>query len=308
MRSTAPRSSWHLSGTRRSRNAPPVGHLARVHAVVEPGQTSGGIGYVAVSKGQQHMRSALVGTVALTLFVVVFGGAVSTTMAAEIPFYREPSFPVWAARRGAPDMYISGVRAYRKKATITIDDVRTRNATATIAALQRAGIRKATIFVVVSDTTTECVVAIKAAGYEVASHGMWHFRPMNLTPDEASRQISESAMILCQMTGDWPLWYRAPWEDYGGSYRAAALNGQLVAGVSNGSRDHTMIPAWKVARNVIRQRRRGCIILMHAQDNTFNALPTINKDYRRNGYQFVTLTELVRNYGNPTSNPKRLRR
>jgi peptidoglycan-N-acetylglucosamine deacetylase len=218
-----------------------------------------------------------------------------------------PGFPRWVFLRKARAMYIAGVAAHQKVIVYTIDDVKDANAYAVVAGLKKAGITQAMLFVNVSETSTETARMIVANGYTLGSHGMYHVRPRYLTPQQSRDQIPLAAQTLYQMTGIWPMWYRAPFQDYS-SYGAVAANGQLVAGQSLNTRDYDGISPNAIVANVVRGYRRGGIIMAHARSNEIAAMPRIKRELSKRGYRFVTLDNALRHYGNPVTSVKKLHR
>ena len=77
--------------------------------------------------------------------------------------------------------------------------------------LDRHGAR-ATFFVLgwVASRHPELVRAIRAAVHEIASHGMWHCKVFQQSPDEFAADVRASRDLLTQITGVAPTAYRAP--------------------------------------------------------------------------------------------------
>jgi peptidoglycan-N-acetylglucosamine deacetylase len=71
---------------------------------------------------------------------------------------------------------------------------------------------RATFFVLgwVASRHPELVRAIRAAGHEIASHGMWHCKVFQQTAEEFRADVRASRDLLTQITGVAPTAYRAP--------------------------------------------------------------------------------------------------
>jgi len=71
---------------------------------------------------------------------------------------------------------------------------------------------RATFFVLgwVAERHPELVRTIRAAGHEVASHGMWHRKVFQLTPEQFEADVRDSRDLLAAITGAAPTAFRAP--------------------------------------------------------------------------------------------------
>jgi peptidoglycan/xylan/chitin deacetylase (PgdA/CDA1 family) len=213
----------------------------------------------------------------------------------------------WMVERHLPGMQVKGVVTKSRVVAITIDDIRTRNAADTVAALDKAGLR-ATLFCIASQTDAESVRLVVASGNELASHSYKHKRLSRLTPDKAQRQIELASMSLWKKGGVWPTWYRPPFQEPGTNRALIAQDGLLLAGESDNPRDYNGSSAKTISRQVIKKLRYGGVIMLHPTPETLKALPMIEKELAKKHFTAVTMTELTRDYGEPTSHSRDLKK
>ena len=137
---------------------------------------------------------------------------------------------------------------------------------------------------------------ISAAGMEIANHSYTHRNLTKLADDGIAREIMETQAAVVTVTGKKPRYLRPP----GGNWNSK---------VAKVTRDWGLTPcfwtvdvyaseiigAQEVADAVLKQVRPGAIVLMHnGKVSTLQALPTIVKELRARGYQFVTVEVLAR--------------
>ena len=71
---------------------------------------------------------------------------------------------------------------------------------------------KVTFFILgyVAERNPDLVRKVHRQGHEVATHGTFHQRVMDMTPDEFREDLRHSVRILEEITGERPIGYRAP--------------------------------------------------------------------------------------------------
>ncbi|GAB6927381.1 polysaccharide deacetylase family sporulation protein PdaB [Paenibacillus sp. JCM 10914] len=165
--------------------------------------------------------------------------------------------------------------------------------------LKDNGVQKATFFLSApwSKTHPDIVNAIKESGYEIGSHGFKHDNYSTLTDEEIRKQISSAHDILTAMTGQEPNLIRMPNGDFDKRVLSIAqsLNYTVIQWDTD-SRDWKNIGVEKIVDRVISKAHPGDIVLMHASDSvkqTHEALPQIIEELRNQGYEFVTVTDLL---------------
>lgn len=166
-------------------------------------------------------------------------------------------------------------------------------------ALDESGINKATFFLSApwAEKYPDIVKAIREKGYEIGSHGYKHVNYTRLTDEEIREQIAKAHRTLRAVSGVSPTLLRPPNGDFDRRViRIADQLGYTVVHWSTNSNDWTNPGTDKIVENVLSSVGPGHIILMHASDSakqTPEALKRIAKELKAQGYQFVTVTELL---------------
>ncbi|MCM3176018.1 MULTISPECIES: polysaccharide deacetylase family sporulation protein PdaB [Paenibacillus] len=165
--------------------------------------------------------------------------------------------------------------------------------------LKENKIEKATFFLSSpwSKTHPEIVTSIKEAGYEIGSHGHRHENYSSLTEEEIRKEISTAHSILTDLTGKEPNLLRLPNGDFDKRVLqvASSLNYQVVQWDTD-SQDWKNPGVQTIVDRVVSKAHPGDIVLLHASDSskqTHEALPVIIDKLRNQGYEFVTVSELL---------------
>lgn len=138
---------------------------------------------------------------------------------------------------------------------------------------------------------------IKEDGHEIASHGYRHINLSNLSKAEVKDEIMKAHKNIKEVTGVDVKLIRTPNGDY---------NDQVIEGAheckyeviqwSVDSLDWMNPGITSIIERVSKKAHPGAIILMHASDTckqTTEALPAILKNLKEQGYEFVTVSELL---------------
>lgn len=147
--------------------------------------------------------------------------------------------------------------------------------------------------------TPEVVTRIIEDGHEVGNLGFRYDHYTKLEADEINRDIRLGEQVLHALTEEKPTLLRPPH----GSFDERVLS---IAEQQNYTVVHWSIDShdWKnpgkeqIVTNVVQPLKGGEIVLMHASDSakqTAEALPLIVEQLKKEGYQFVTVTELLAN-------------
>lgn len=200
---------------------------------------------------------------------------------------------------GAPSAVYS-VPTERKVIALTFDiswgDKRTEPI---LQVLEDKGLNKATFFLSSpwSKAHTDIVKKIVDAGYEIGSHGHKHVNYSSLSDEEIEKNIKTAHSILTDVTGKTPTLIRMPNGDF--DKRVLSIANNLDYKVIQWDTDSL---DWKnpgvdnIINNVLTKAHPGDIVLMHASDSckeTAAALPVIIDQLRAQGYEFVTVSELL---------------
>jgi len=139
---------------------------------------------------------------------------------------------------------------------------------------------------------------IKADGHEIGSHGYRHINLSNLSKNEIKEEIMKAHNNIKEVTGVEANLIRTPNGDY---------NDQVIEGAheckyeaiqwSVDSLDWMNPGVSTITERVSKKVHPGAIILMHASDTckqTVDALPAVIKNLKDQGYEFVTVSELLK--------------
>lgn len=142
------------------------------------------------------------------------------------------------------------------------------------------------------------VQRIVKGGWEVGSHGHKHVNYSSLNDDEIRTQIQTANQILNQVTGKNPNLIRLPNGDF--DKRVLRIANELnytVIQWDTDSMDWMNKGVDNIINRVVSKAHPGDIVLMHASDSvkqTHEALPVIIDQLRAKGYEFVTVSELMK--------------
>jgi peptidoglycan/xylan/chitin deacetylase (PgdA/CDA1 family) len=215
----------------------------------------------------------------------------------------------WARRWSGQDLYdpatqrlLHGNRSL-KEVAITIDDgPHSGTGDQILDILKRENVR-ATFFVVGvgMKKRPDLVKRMVDEGHEVANHTLTHYRLTKLRPDQMRREINDNDINFFQITGRHMNLLRPPGVNYNDTVLKVAkdLGYQtiLVNVVSKDFEDQT--PDYIVDRT-LRRSENGSVILLHDDRmSTVMAMPRIIQSLRRDGYKFVTVSEMLAHLPKP---------
>lgn len=176
--------------------------------------------------------------------------------------------------------------------------------------LEKHGVKNATFFLSGpwSKEHPEIVKKIQDMGFEIGSHGYKHTHYSRLSEEEIRTQIQLAHSAIYEVTGTAPKLIRMPNGDFDKRVLKIAQElGYEVIQWDTDSLDWKNPGVDKIVQRVLSGAHPGDIILMHASDSvkqTHLALPTIIEELRKQGYEFVTVSELISGY---TASTKELR-
>ncbi|RNB78868.1 polysaccharide deacetylase family sporulation protein PdaB [Brevibacillus nitrificans] len=220
-------------------------------------------------------------------------------MAAGIGYAEQDTISAFAGGSQAPQA-IYKVDTKEKKIALTFDISWGESRTVPILDILKAkNVTKSTIFLSSpwSQRHPEIVKRIKEDGFEIGSHGHKHDNYSKYTDEEIRSQIGKADTILTEMTGKKPNLIRMPNGDF--DKRVLQIAGDMdytVIQWDTDSKDWTNPGTENIINNVLSKAHPGDIILMHASDSckeTHLALPVIIDKLRQQGYEFVTVSELI---------------
>lgn len=162
---------------------------------------------------------------------------------------------------------------------------------------------KATFFLIGlnAEHHPEMVKRIAAEGHAIGNHTWSHVNLPKLTAAQVQAEVGRTSDLLTEQLGYKPSLVRPPF----GSLSPVVTQqmnglGYRVIHWSVDTRDWAGTPSASIVAEVHANVKPGSIILMHSAggkggklDNTVSALPKIIEDLRGQGYQFVTVPDLL---------------
>jgi len=174
----------------------------------------------------------------------------------------------------------------------------------------RAHDAKATFFVAGEQAEAHADTArrVVEAGMEVGSHSYTHSHDLpEMSEESFARDLARAEQALSAVSAARPRLYRAPYGDTSEAMlRALRDRSYLSVGWDVDSMDWSDAIADDIVRNVIDGAHPGAIVLMHDgglgggntdRSATAAALPRILEELRRDGYEPVTVGELLGAHG-----------
>jgi chitin deacetylase len=136
-----------------------------------------------------------------------------------------------------------------------------------------------------------------AEGHVIGNH-TWHHWYQFLNPQAAAYEIDHTADQIYQVTGIKTNLFRPPGGIMHNGVADYAKNSKYAIILwSSDSVDYSRPAVPKLINNVFRRAKPGGIVLMHDgggnRSKTVQALPEIIANFRKQGYSFVTIPELL---------------
>lgn len=222
----------------------------------------------------------------------------------------------WQDRATGRDIYVPE-KAFLKRGSrdepiiaLTFDDGPHPTATGRILdALGIANIR-ATFFLVGKrmDESPDLVRLILGRGHEIANHTMNHFRLRNLDAGDIAYELEQCNARFIVETGRTMNLFRPPGMGFNDKVLSIARRlGYVTVGYTDAAKDFTYVAPDVIEERVVQHVRNGAIILLHDTPSTARALPDMIRQLQREGFRFVTVSELMARLSHPilrTSNPE----
>jgi peptidoglycan-N-acetylglucosamine deacetylase len=186
-----------------------------------------------------------------------------------------------------------------KVIALTFDDGPWPETTRQVLDILKSNNIKGTFFVVGQNLKNypELGKEIVGEGHVIANH-TWHHWYHFFNQQAAAFEIERTTDLIYQVTGVKTNLFRPP----GGVMHnglVAYARGEKYAVVmwSSDSTDYKLPPVPKLVNNVMKDSKPGGIVLMHDgggnRSRTVQALPEIISNFRKQGYRFVTIPELL---------------
>lgn len=157
---------------------------------------------------------------------------------------------------------------------------------------------KCTFFIVgeFAEKYPESVRKIYNAGHEIANHSMHHTDPVTQQFSEIAADIDACNALLKSITGVSEIkLYRAPSGSYDNkTVEAAESLGMKCIQWDVDSIDWKNPSAETIVSRVCNKSKNGSVVLFHSgKENTLEALGEIIRRLKKDGYEFVTVGELI---------------
>jgi peptidoglycan-N-acetylglucosamine deacetylase len=138
---------------------------------------------------------------------------------------------------------------------------------------------------------------IVAENHVIANH-TWHHWYHHMSPQIAANEIDRTTDLIYKTTGVKTTMFRPPGGIMHNGVADYARNRKYgIILWSSDSNDYTRPAVPRLVSNVMREARPGGIVLMHDgggdRSHTVAALPQIISNFRKQGYKFVTVPELL---------------
>lgn len=183
-----------------------------------------------------------------------------------------------------------------KEVALTIDDgPKPENAREVLDLLGKYGVR-ATFFVVGKQVQQypALVRRMMDEGHEVGNHTENHPTLIGKSPDLVRNEIVACDKAIFKATGAHTNLFRPPGMRFDQNVLHTAQDMGFVTvhwNVAVG--DYTELKPEAIARKVIATTRPGSVILLHGHPDTIKALPMILESLKKQGYRFVTVSQML---------------
>lgn len=187
----------------------------------------------------------------------------------------------------------------QKVIALTFDDGPWIGSTAKVLDILKKNNIKGTFFVVgqMLKQHPDLGVRIVTEGHVIANH-TWTHRYHFMNPQVAAYEVDSTSDLIYQTTGVKTTLFRPPGGIMNNGVAAYAKNEKYTIVMwSADSLDYSRPPISRLIRNVTRESKPGGIVLMHDgggnRSHTVEALPQIIDYFKKQGYSFVTVPELL---------------
>ncbi|MEH2287491.1 polysaccharide deacetylase family protein [Nostoc sp.] len=187
----------------------------------------------------------------------------------------------------------------QKVIALTFDDGPWPESTAQVLDILKKNQIKATFFLIGQNVKNyPGLVKREIAEGQVIGNHTWHHWYQFLNPQAAAYEIDHTADLIYQVTGIKTNLFRPPGGIMHNGVASYARNSKYaIIRWSSDSVDYSRPAVPKLINNVFRKVKPGGIVLMHDgggnRSKTVQALPEIIANFRKQGYKFVTIPELL---------------
>lgn len=189
--------------------------------------------------------------------------------------------------------------ADQKIIALTFDDGPWPGTTTQVLDILKKNNIKGTFFVVGQNVKNypDLVKRVVTDGHTIANH-TWHHWYHYMNPQTAAYEIDNTTNLIYKITGVKTSLFRPPGGMMHNGVAAYARNSKYAIIMwSSDSVDYSRPTVPKLINNVFREAKPGGIVLMHDgggnRSQTVQALPEIISRFRKQGYKFVTIPDLL---------------
>lgn len=156
---------------------------------------------------------------------------------------------------------------------------------------------KATFFTIGDflDKYPDDVKKIHGMGNEIANHSDTHPHISRLNKEKMIKEMDDCDKKIKDLTGQSEILFRAPYGEYNNLLvTACEETDRFCIQWDVDSLDWKGLTAEEIQKRVTERVKNGSIILLHnGAKNTAKALPLILNDLKNDGYEFVTVSNLI---------------
>ena len=195
-----------------------------------------------------------------------------------------------------------------KLIALTFDDGPSSTTMAAVLDLLKEYDAIATFFIVgkkIKASTKDVLQRAVDEGHELANHSFNHVRMAELTEEEIVKEYENCQKAVLDAVGVEMYYFRAPFGSVDERVRRLVPAPFMLCGAAAGDGTNESL-AEDRAYKVISKSYHGCIVLLHCfegNEPTVEALKTILPELKKQGYKFVTLTQLYEESGTPIPVP-----
>ena len=192
---------------------------------------------------------------------------------------------------------IYSVQTNKKKIAITFDAAWSAEDTDELIKILKKHNARATIFAVGDwvEKNPKAVKEFHKNGHEMANHSDTHASFSNISREEIKQEIVDCNKKIEKITGNKPKLVRAPSGDYDNKSIevAESLNMKMIQWDCD-SLDWKLLSVEEMYSRVTNKVQNGSIVLFHnGVENTPDVLDKILTKLEKDGYEFVTVSELI---------------
>ncbi len=220
----------------------------------------------------------------IATLVISFGGALGVTQAS-VNVQTEKLLPIYC------------VETTEKKIAITFDAAWSAEDTQELIHILEKHNAKATVFCVGDwiESNKDAVKAFYENGHEIANHSDTHADFSKASSQEIKQEIEDCNKKITEIIGKKPLLCRAPSGAYDNKSIAVCegLEMKMIQWDVD-SLDWKKLSVEEMYSRVTNKVQNGSILLFHnGVENTPDALDRILEKLKKDGYEFVTVSELI---------------